>query len=88
MAYNTTINSPRHCEGGFAARGNPFSCNKKNTVCHVAFALPVCGARQKQRLTKQARFLPTAAHAALSLLPPPAALKLASRKDVESAKRS
>ncbi len=47
------------------------------------FALPVCGARQKLCLTKQACFLPTAAHAAPSLFPPPAALRLAARKDVE-----
>lgn len=46
------------------------------------FALPVCGARQKHRPTKQSRFLPTAAHAAQSLLPPLAALRLAARKDV------
>ena len=37
----------------------------------------VCGARQKLRLTVQARFLPTAAHAAPSLVLPLAALRLA-----------
>jgi len=38
-----------------------------------AFALSVCGARQKRRLSVQARFLPTAAHAYAPLYPPPAA---------------
>ena len=42
----------------------------------VADSLPVCGARQKLRLAKQTRFLPTAAHTAPSLHLPLAALGL------------
>ena len=42
-----------------------------------------CGARQKHRLTKQARFLPTAALAAPSLHPPPAAVGLATIPNTE-----
>ncbi len=47
------------------------------TTCGLTVRLNVCGARQKLRLSKKARFLPTAAHAAPSLLLPPAALGLA-----------
>ena len=43
----------------------------------------VCGARRKQRLTKQTCFLPTAAHAAPSLNPPQAALRLAAIPNTE-----
>ncbi len=43
----------------------------------------VCGARRILRLTKQACFLPTAAHAAPSLHPPPAALGLAAIPNTE-----
>ena len=45
--------------------------------CDEGPPVSVCGARQKLRLTKQACFLPTAALAAPSLHPPPAAVGLA-----------
>ena len=68
--------------GGTAHR--PFPTRDTNSYPHLwrggggirkggAFALSVCGARQKRRLSVQARFLPTAAHAYAPLYPPPAA---------------
>jgi len=43
----------------------------------------VCGARLKHRLTEQARFLPTAAHAFALLLLPPAAQSNAANPALE-----
>jgi len=50
--------------GGGQARGPYRGASNPSVACGDS---PVCGARQKLRLTAQARFLPTAAHTAPAL---------------------
>ena len=58
---------------------------KNNGLLEEQVGPPVsgCGTLRKHRLTKQARFLQTAAHAAPSLNPPQAALGIAAIPNTE-----
>ena len=61
------------CSAKLEFSGDALAGNTHALWGEIFIALPVCGTRQKLRLTKQARFPPTAAHAYAPLHLPPAA---------------